>query len=275
MSGSSERLSFNMKAESDFIIVEVIGDIDIYTMKKAELLFSSLQDRGIKFIVASLDNANYIDSSGISLFLTQKKLCERKKGKFIIICNNESILKLLRLSRIEKIIPVTSNVSETKEVIQEILDDYSEHLKLTRQHLKKGNIIDAIKIINLALASHSDKWEVLFLASEVFFAAKKEEKAIKLAKKAYELEKEDEDLLMFIAMIYSNEDKIDEAKEIYKNIIKTSKTKNLSKAREKLELLEKLSKVPKTDDNEENKNTGSTEDNDIKDTKDTEPVEDN
>lgn len=79
--------------------------------------FVLLNNEGYHNIVCDLSNVNYVDSSGLSAFLVGDRICNEKKGKFVLCNISESLEKLLTLSQLDSILNVTPSLSEAVDLV--------------------------------------------------------------------------------------------------------------------------------------------------------------
>lgn len=84
--------------EENFHLVEIKGDLDIY----AEDEFKSFIEREIentdKDLVIDIKDLDYLDSTGLGLFMKIYKLAKEKDRSVSIINPKENILKLFKIT---------------------------------------------------------------------------------------------------------------------------------------------------------------------------------
>lgn len=74
-------------------------------------------NENISNIICNLENVNYTDSSGLSSILFGNRLCNEKKGKFVICGLKQEVQKLIELSKLDSILNITPTLSEAKDFI--------------------------------------------------------------------------------------------------------------------------------------------------------------
>ena len=88
----------NIYDQENFHLVEIKGDLDIY----AEDEFKSFIEREIentdKDLVIDIKDLDYLDSTGLGLFMKIYKLAKEKDRSVSIINPKENILKLFKIT---------------------------------------------------------------------------------------------------------------------------------------------------------------------------------
>lgn len=82
---------------------------------KSELL--TLYATGFKNLVLDLSQVKYIDSSGLSALLVGDREFGRSGGIFVISGVQDHVMKLLRISMLDKKLQIVSNLEEASEVV--------------------------------------------------------------------------------------------------------------------------------------------------------------
>ena len=90
---------------------------------KSQLILLAAQD---KSILCNLKNIDYIDSSGLSCFLIGDRLTKESNCKFVICNASDSVLNLIKLTKLDAVLTVISTLEEAKDFI--LLDDLEKNL---------------------------------------------------------------------------------------------------------------------------------------------------
>ncbi len=70
--------------ESDLIIVELKGQLDVYNSGDVDKLIGAYIHRGFNKFVLNLEQVTYLDSSTISVFIHCYQKLEKTNGKFLL-----------------------------------------------------------------------------------------------------------------------------------------------------------------------------------------------
>ena len=90
----------NVEEKKDYLLVKLIGDLDVYSKEDfSKFVEKSLKNTDIDFII-DLEELEYIDSTGLGMFINIYK-DQEEKGKNIKIINpKENIKKLFKITDI-------------------------------------------------------------------------------------------------------------------------------------------------------------------------------
>ena len=108
----------------------LVEEFDKYTMitsnvekldaSNASLLkdeLTTLNKKGINTLVINLSNTKYCDSSGLSAILLANRICKDTNGQFILSGLLPNVQKLISISQLDKVLTITSTISEAVEVL--------------------------------------------------------------------------------------------------------------------------------------------------------------
>lgn len=82
---------------------------------KSELL--TIQAEGYSNLVLDMSQVNYVDSSGLSALLVGDREFGRNGGVFVISGVREHVMKLLKISMLDKKLRLVANLEEAREVV--------------------------------------------------------------------------------------------------------------------------------------------------------------
>ncbi|MEJ5186990.1 MAG: STAS domain-containing protein [Candidatus Geothermincolales bacterium] len=101
----------------DISLVSLVGEVDVYTAPKLKDAINSLVERGRYHIVVDLEKVVFLDSTGLGVLVGGLKKVKSNEGELGIICNQERILRVFRITGLTKVFPVYRNRDEipTKE----------------------------------------------------------------------------------------------------------------------------------------------------------------
>lgn len=122
-------MSFEVE-QLDRSVVIKITETKLNSLVSPELKsqLSDLSNSGTKNIILDLSLCTYCDSSGLSAILIGNRLCQGLNGAFVLCGLNDTIQKLIELSRLDSIIKITPTVSEAHDLIllDEIEKDFNQ-----------------------------------------------------------------------------------------------------------------------------------------------------
>jgi anti-sigma B factor antagonist len=107
-------------------VVEIDGDIDIATVDDLEEPVISAIEEGRHPVILDLSDCAFIDSSGLRLLLRAHRLLhEGPNGHrpLLAVIARDHVASLLRLTSVEKVIPVVALRSEAEGAVAGVLAD--------------------------------------------------------------------------------------------------------------------------------------------------------
>jgi len=84
-------------------VVELSGEIDVYTSPKVKEAIGELIDRGIYQLVINLEKVRYIDSTGLGVLIGGLKRVREYGGAVNLVCTNPQIKKIFDITGLVKI----------------------------------------------------------------------------------------------------------------------------------------------------------------------------
>ncbi len=104
-------LSLSTRAESGRTVVEVAGEIDVYTAPKLREQLAELVDAGRHDIVVDMQRVEFLDSTGLGVLVGGLKRIKQHDGSMNLVCTQERILKIFRITGLTKVFPIHESVA--------------------------------------------------------------------------------------------------------------------------------------------------------------------
>ena len=102
-------MSGAVKMESDFAIISLEGNFDLHSSGEARrLILGCLQNS--KPTLVDLNGVAYIDSSGVASLVEGFQIARERKLDFGLISDNNSVLDVLRLARLDRVFAIYPSV---------------------------------------------------------------------------------------------------------------------------------------------------------------------
>ena len=105
-------LSLSTRTEGDRTIVEVGGEIDVYTAPKLREKLIELVSEGSYHIVVNLEKVDFLDSTGLGVLVGGLKRVRNHEGTLQLVCTQEKILKIFRITGLTKVFPIHTSVAD-------------------------------------------------------------------------------------------------------------------------------------------------------------------
>jgi anti-sigma B factor antagonist len=105
-------LSLDDRQEGDRTIVVVGGEIDVYTAPKLREKLIDLVSAGSYHLVVDMEAVEFLDSTGLGVLVGGLKRVRAHEGSLRLVCTQERILKIFRITGLTKVFPIHASVAE-------------------------------------------------------------------------------------------------------------------------------------------------------------------
>src|SRR5947209_1684721 len=105
-------LSLEDRTEGDRTVVVVGGEIDVYTAPKLREKLIDLVSAGNYHLVVDMEAVEFLDSTGLGVLVGGLKRVRAHEGSLRLVCTQERILKIFRITGLTKVFPIHSSVDE-------------------------------------------------------------------------------------------------------------------------------------------------------------------
>jgi anti-sigma B factor antagonist len=105
-------LTLNHRKEGDKTVLEVGGEVDVYTAPKLREKLVELVGEGRYDIVVDMTKVEFLDSTGLGVLVGGLKRVRSHDGSLSLVCNQERILKIFRITGLTKVFPIYDTLDE-------------------------------------------------------------------------------------------------------------------------------------------------------------------
>src|SRR3954451_6969864 len=105
-------LSLSTRTEGDRTIVEVGGEIDVYTAPRLREQLVDLVADGKYHLVVDMERVDFLDSTGLGVLVGGLKRVRAHDGSLRLVCTQERILKIFRITGLTKVFPIRDFVED-------------------------------------------------------------------------------------------------------------------------------------------------------------------
>ena len=102
-------LSLANRTEGDKTVVSVGGEIDVYTAPKLREQIVTLVEEGHYHLVIDMEDVEFLDSTGLGVLVGGLKRVRAHDGSLRLVCTQERILKIFRITGLTKVFPIHDN----------------------------------------------------------------------------------------------------------------------------------------------------------------------
>lgn len=94
--------------------IAVNGEVDVYTSPLLKTRLVDAVDDGCIDLVIDLENVGFIDSSGLGVLVSGLRRVKEQSGSMRIICTKEGILKIFRITGLDKVFPIFASAADAE-----------------------------------------------------------------------------------------------------------------------------------------------------------------
>lgn len=93
-------------------VIGVSGEIDVYTSPRLKQEITEAINEGCKDIIIDLEQIGFIDSFGLGVLVSALRKVRESDGTLRLVCTKDGILKIFRITGLDKVFPVFTSVEE-------------------------------------------------------------------------------------------------------------------------------------------------------------------
>jgi anti-sigma B factor antagonist len=105
-------LSVTTSRQGDVTVVNVAGEVDVYTAAQLRAALDEEVAAGHVELVVDLDEVTFLDSTGLGVLVGRLKLVRNHSGWLRLVCSNERILRVFRITGLDKVFGIHASVDE-------------------------------------------------------------------------------------------------------------------------------------------------------------------
>src|SRR5215475_1014549 len=96
-------------------IVDVEGEIDVYTAPRLRELLIDLVEKGNYQLVVNMEKVEFLDSTGLGVLVGGLKRVRAHDGSLDLVCTQERILRIFRITGLTRVFGIHEKVNEAIE----------------------------------------------------------------------------------------------------------------------------------------------------------------
>lgn len=105
-------LSVSTRDEGPFSIVEVGGEVDVYTAPRLREAVVTAIDGGNIRLIVDVERVDFLDSTGIGVLVGALKKVRAQGGTLDIVCTQPRLLKIFDITGLDKVFGLHTSVAE-------------------------------------------------------------------------------------------------------------------------------------------------------------------
>lgn len=99
-------------AAPDRTVIEVSGEIDVYTAPRLREALISLVDAGNFRLIVDMEGVEFLDSTGLGVLVGGLKRVRAHDGSIDLVCTQGRILRIFRITGLSKVFDIYDSVDE-------------------------------------------------------------------------------------------------------------------------------------------------------------------
>lgn len=108
-------LKLDHHAQGGSEVVDVEGEIDVYTAPRLRELLIELVNKGHFRLIVNMEKVEFLDSTGLGVLVGGLKRVRAHDGSLDLVCTQERILKIFRITGLTKVFGIHDTVDEAIE----------------------------------------------------------------------------------------------------------------------------------------------------------------
>jgi anti-sigma B factor antagonist len=105
-------LKLSHYAKDGIEVIDVQGEIDIYTAPRLRELLIALVSKGDYQLVVNLDKVGLLDSTGLGVLVGGLRRVRAHDGSLDLVCTQQRILKIFRITGLTEVLGIYETVDQ-------------------------------------------------------------------------------------------------------------------------------------------------------------------
>jgi len=105
-------LEINSQRGNGVCSFDLSGEIDVYTAPQLKQELVAAIEGGCTNVIVNLEGVGFIDSSGLGVLVSALRRARERDGAVRIVCTRDNILKIFRITGLDKVFPIFSDAEE-------------------------------------------------------------------------------------------------------------------------------------------------------------------
>lgn len=108
-------LSMATRTVGDHTVLDVGGEVDVYTAPRLRERLVELVEQGAKHVVVDLSRVEFLDSTGLGVLVGALKRLRAVNGTLGLVCAHERLLKIFRITALDRVFALYDSVETATE----------------------------------------------------------------------------------------------------------------------------------------------------------------
>jgi anti-sigma B factor antagonist len=103
-------LSLSTRMVAGHLVLEVGGEVDLYTAPELRERLTALVEGGNRRIVVDLGRVEFLDSTGLGVLVGALRRLRGVDGELALVCAQERLLKIFRITGLDRVFTLYDSV---------------------------------------------------------------------------------------------------------------------------------------------------------------------
>ncbi len=103
-------LGIDVRRIASHAVVDVKGEIDVYTAPKLREKLIELVSEGSYDVVVNLEGVDFLDSTGLGVLVGALKRVKAHDGSLSLVCTQDKILKIFKITGLTRVFTIHQSV---------------------------------------------------------------------------------------------------------------------------------------------------------------------
>ena len=105
-------LSVETRDHGPWAIVDVQGEVDMFTAPKLRERLVQVIDQGHHQVVVNLEGVTFMDSTGLGVLIGGLRRVKEREGEMALVCTNRPVLRVLTITGLHNVFPIHDTVEQ-------------------------------------------------------------------------------------------------------------------------------------------------------------------
>lgn len=105
-------LALSTRSTGDFDVIEVSGEIDVYTAPRLREAIVGIVEGGRTKLIIDVEKVDFLDSTGLGVLVGALKKVRAAGGSLDIVCTHERIIKIFAITGLDKVFGLYRTIDE-------------------------------------------------------------------------------------------------------------------------------------------------------------------
>lgn len=92
--------------------MKLTGEVDVYTAPRLKEELIAVVQSGCSNVIVNMEDVGFIDSSGLGVLVSALRRARERDGVVRIVCTRDNILKIFRITGLDKVFPIFADAEE-------------------------------------------------------------------------------------------------------------------------------------------------------------------